>query len=92
VVKIVQLAPGLEPPTDGDCWICVEADSNGSFYGTGCGRGDDGQTVFYVSLPENDVSLEAAVAAAAEWAERRGVEVVHVQPVPPGAERDVPPQ
>jgi hypothetical protein len=38
-----------------------------------------GECVFYISLSENDVSLEVAIAAAREWAAEHGVSRIWVQ-------------
>lgn len=41
-----------------------------------------GEGVFYASLPENDLTLEAALAAATQWAGERGVPRSWVQTSP----------
>lgn len=73
MVNLVHLRPGeVAPIEDADTWMRVEADISGLFFGTGCGLMPDGETVFYISLSEHDVSLGDAVAAAMEWAAMAG--------------------
>lgn len=64
---------------DDEPWLTVEAGGDGRFYGTGWGRKSSGECVFYISLPEDDVSLEAALAAARNWADERGVPRIWIQ-------------
>ena len=82
VVEIVYLEPGQEPDMAGDTWLVVEADPSGLFYGTGAGLKPCGAGVLYISLAKDDVSLEAALAAALSWAERRQVATIQVQQTP----------
>jgi len=84
MVELVYLSPGEQLPerADDEPWIMVEASDDGRFFGTGCGRNSSGESVFYVSLSENDTSLEAAIAAATQWAVERGVSRIWVQTAP----------
>ena len=60
-------------------WMIVEASQDGRYFGTGYGVGPSGKDVFYISLPENDVSLDAALGAAKKWAAEHGVACIWVQ-------------
>ena len=84
VVELIDLAPGEQMPIlpDGETWIVVEASDDGQFFGTGYGKKAGAEDVFYISLAENDGSLEVAIAAATMWAERRGVSWIWVQTTP----------
>lgn len=81
MVELIYLAPNEDKPElpDEDRWIIVEANEEGGFYGSGWSRKASGESVFYRSLLEDDVSLEAALAAAMEWAEKFGVPKIWVQ-------------
>jgi hypothetical protein len=68
--------------SDDEPSLTVEASDDGRFFGTGWGRMPTGETVFYASLAEDDVSLERALAAAQVWAARRGVMRIWVQTKP----------
>lgn len=84
MIEIFYLQPGErppEPPEEGP-WLTVEASDDGRFFGTGCGRKPSGEDVFYVSSAESDTTLEAAVAAATNWAGERGVPRIWVQTTP----------
>lgn len=63
---------------DGDRWLIIEAD-DGKFYGSGSSWKPTGEWVGYGSLAEDDVSLEAALAAAEKWAAKYDVLTVWVQ-------------
>ena len=80
MISIRYLEPGEEPPeaADDEPWIHVEATSQGTFYGTGAAWKPNGEWIGYVSLPE-DVSLEKAIKAAQEWAEKYGIATIWVQ-------------
>ena len=81
MAEVVYLAPGEEMP-DGDDeapWLTVEATKDGLFYGTGASRRPTGDWAGYRSLAEDDVSLEAALAAAQNWAAEFGVPTIWVQ-------------
>jgi hypothetical protein len=84
MVELVHLAPGERLPTlpVKQPWLSVEASDDGRFFGTGYGRKPSGEDVFYISLAENDGSLEAAIVAATTWAEKRGVPRIWVQMTP----------
>jgi hypothetical protein len=85
-MAVVKYLKPYEPnPVHGedDPWLLVEAfDDDGKFYGTGASRKPRGEWVGYASLVENDVSLEKALAAAQEWAEKYGVPLIHVRTEP----------
>jgi hypothetical protein len=84
MVEHIYLQPGEQMPemADDDAWLIVEASDDGRFFGSGCGVKASGEEVFYASRQENDLSLEAALAAATEWAEERGVARIWVQATP----------
>jgi hypothetical protein len=64
---------------DEDAWLLIEASDDGRYFGTGYGFKASGEGVFYASRPENDTTLNGALAAAKEWAESRGVPSIWVQ-------------
>lgn len=84
MVELIYLAPDEDKPElpDEARWIIVEANDNGGFYGSGWGRKPSGESVWFRSLPEDDVSLKAALAAAMEWAEKYSVPKIWVQREP----------
>lgn len=84
MIETVYLSPGELMPqaTDDEPWLIVEASDDGQFFGSGWGRKPSGEGVFYASLPEDDVSLEAALNAATKWAGGRGVMRIWVQATP----------
>ncbi len=84
MVDYIYLQPGGQIPemTEEDAWLIVEASDDGRFFGSGYGFKPSGEGVFYASLCESDVTLEAALAAAKEWARERGVSRIWVQTSP----------
>ena len=84
MIELIYLQPGEEMPemSDDEPWLIVEASDDGRFFGTGWARPLTGEDVFFVSLPEDDVSLDAAVAAARNWADERAISTVWVQTTP----------
>ena len=80
VARVVYLAPGEEMPDVGDegSWLIIEA-NDGKFYGTGGSWKRSGEWVGYGSLSENDRSLDAALAAARQWAAKYDVSTIWVQ-------------
>jgi hypothetical protein len=84
MVARIYLSPGEPMPElpDDAPWLLVEASDDGRFFGTGCGRTSSGEDVFYISLAQSDVSLEAAIAAAEDWARARGVPRIWVRTTP----------
>lgn len=84
MAELIYLAPDEDKPEaqDEERWLIVEANSEGGFYGSGWSRKPSGESVFYRSLSEDDVSLEAAIAAATEWAEKYSVPKIWVQREP----------
>ena len=81
MVELVYLHPDENAPeaVDEVGWLHVEANDEGGFYGTGWSRKPSGESVYYRSLSEDDVSLEAAIAAAMEWAKKYGLSRIWVQ-------------
>ncbi len=81
MVEVIYLRPGDQIPDlpEDEPWLTVEASDDGRFFGTGYGFKPSGEGVFYASLPESDVTLEAALAAATAWAAERGVPRIWVQ-------------
>jgi hypothetical protein len=84
MVELVYLSPGESPPeaSDEDRWLHIDANDEGGYYGTGWSRKPSGESVFYRSLAEDDVSLEAAIAAAMKWAEKYSVPKIWIQREP----------
>jgi hypothetical protein len=84
LVEIIRLEPGQKLPEfpDDQPWLAVEASDDGRFFGTGWGYKDSGEAVFYISLPANDLTLEAAEEAAVNWAARHGVDCVWLRTDP----------
>lgn len=65
-----------------EAWLVIEAASDGRFFGSGYGFKPSGEGVFYASLAESDLTFEAAIAAATEWARERGVPRIWIQTAP----------
>jgi hypothetical protein len=84
LVEIVRLEPGQELPDvpDDQPWLAVEASDDGRFVGTGWGYKSGGECVFYISLANSDLSLEAAVEAAVSWGSEHGVDRVWLKTDP----------
>lgn len=84
MVELIYLRPSEKMPDvpEDEPWLIVEASADGRFFGTGYGFKPSGEGVFYASLPESDVNLESALAAAGEWAGKRGVRRIWVQTAP----------
>ena len=84
MVDIVRLAPGEQMPKmpDEEPWLMVEASDDGRYFGTGCAYKPSGAEVFYISLAEDDTSLETALAAAKMWAIHYDVRRIWVQATP----------
>jgi hypothetical protein len=84
MVEVVYLVPNEEMPEVGDeeRWITIDANPDGRFFGSGWSRKRSGESVFYRSLADNDASLDAAIAAATEWAEKYSVPTIWVQREP----------
>ncbi len=80
MAEVVYLAPAEAMPDVGDCgrWLSVLA-VDGMFYGSGGSWKPTGEWVGYGSLAEDDVSLEAALAAAEKWAAKHDVPIIWVQ-------------
>lgn len=84
MTSIIYLGANETMPQVGDNqpWITIEATTDGLFYGTGASWKRSGEWVGYGSLPEDDVDLERAIAAAMEWAKRYDVPTIWVQTNP----------
>ena len=68
-------------PDSGDDmrWLLIHHSRDGRFFGSGGSWKDSGEWVGYGSLCEDDVSLEAALAAAQTWAEKYRVPTMWVE-------------
>ncbi|MDG2528416.1 hypothetical protein [Caulobacter endophyticus] len=84
MVELIRLKPGEQAPdfSDEEPWLVIEASDDGRFFGTGRGETEDGKTIFYVSLAEDDHDQDRAIAAAERWAVARGVKRICVQAHP----------
>lgn len=84
-VEVIYLASNQVAPdfSDDERWLTVEANEDGKFYGTGWSQRPSGEGVAYMSLAEDDFSLEAALRAAQAWAAKYGVDRIWVTPDPP---------
>ncbi|WP_126494680.1 MULTISPECIES: hypothetical protein [Sphingosinicella] len=84
MVQYRYLSAGETMPemADDELWLEIEASFDGRFFGTGCGRKLSGESVFYISLPEDDVNLKTALSAATKWAGEHGVTCIWVQTTP----------
>ena len=71
-------------PDQGDDmrWLIIEASDDGKFFGSGGSFKADGDLVGFGSLAEDDISLEAALAAAQQWAAKYAVPTIWVQLAP----------
>jgi len=80
MAEVVYLPPAEAMPDVGDRgrWLIVEA-VDGMFYGSGGSWKRTGEWVGYGSLAQDDVSLEAALAAAEKWAVKYDVPTIWVQ-------------
>ncbi|MCP3729125.1 hypothetical protein M9978_01675 [Sphingomonas sp. MG17] len=81
MVEVIHLAAGEQMPeiSDHEPWLIVEASDDGRFFGTGSALKPNGESVFYASLAESDISLESAIGAAREWAVKYSVPRIWVQ-------------
>lgn len=79
-MKVIYLSRSDPDPENGGCWVLIEENRDGRFYGTGFGLREGAQKI-YISGQEYDESLEDALKAATEWAERSGVDAVYVRPL-----------
>lgn len=84
MVQIIYLAPDEAIPShrDDEPWLVVEATEDGLFFGTGASWKPTGEWGGYISLAQNDHSLEAALAAAEQWAAEYAVPIICVQTTP----------
>ena len=67
---------------DHEPWLIVEASDDGRFVGTGRAFKPSGESMFYASLAESDISLECAIGAARQWAIKYRVPRIWVQAIP----------
>lgn len=83
MVEIIHLAAGEQMPEmpDNEPWLIVEASDDGRFFGTGSAFRASGESVFYASLAESDISLDSAITAARSWAIKYRVPRIWVQAV-----------
>lgn len=88
MADVVYLSPDEElPDLDEDQrWLTIEASDDGRFFGTGGSLKGNGEWVGYGSLATHDGSLETALAAAQQWAEKYHVPTIWVQLSPYGSE------
>jgi len=89
MVRLIYLEPHEQHPhiEDDIPRLYVEPfDDDGKFYGSGGARQPTGEWMGYASLPENDISLEKALTAARDWAEKYGVQTIYVR-IKPEQER-----
>ena len=84
MADVIYLPPHEQMPDAGDDqrWITIDASDDGRFFGTGGSWKASGEWVGYGSLPEDDVSLERAMAAAQAWANKYDVATIWVQLTP----------
>lgn len=84
MAEVTYLLPDQAMPDFGDNqpWLLIEASDDGRFFGAGSALKKTGEWVGYGSLVEDDISLEAALTAAQEWATKYGVPTIWVQPRP----------
>lgn len=84
MAEVIYLSPHEQMPDLGDDqrWLTVDASNDGRFFGTGGSWKANGEWAGYCSLPEDDVSLEKALAAAQAWAEQYQVPTIWVQLAP----------
>jgi hypothetical protein len=84
VVEVIYLAPDdrAHEALDEERWLHVDANDGGAFYGTVWSRKPPGESVFYRSLLEDDVSLLSAINAAIEWVAKFRVRKIWVQREP----------
>ena len=83
MAEIVHLPPEEDKPAGADQpWLIIEASHDGKFFGSGQSWRANGEWVGYLSLVEDDVSLETALAAAQDWATKHAVPTIWVQLTP----------
>lgn len=84
MTEIIYLTPDeLMPDVGNDQpWLIIEASNDGQFFGSGSSWKASGEWIGYLSLVEDDASLETALAAAQDWATKYGVPTIWVQVTP----------
>lgn len=87
MADVIYLSPDENMPGQGDDqrWLIIEASDDGRFFGTGGSFKTSGEWVGYGSLPKDDVSLETALVAAQQWAEKYDVPIIWIQQRPNGS-------
>ncbi len=87
VADVVYLAPDGKMPDDGDGtrWLNIFASDDDRFFGSGGSFKGNGEAVMYCSLANDDVSFQAALAAAQQWANKNEVPTIWVQLDPNGS-------
>jgi hypothetical protein len=87
VTDVVYLEPHEKMPDYGDDmrWLNIFASDDDRFFGSGGSYKANGASVIYCSLSEDDVSFEAALAAAQRWAVKYDVHTICVQLDPNGS-------
>ena len=85
MVEVIYLAPGEAPRehAEDEGWLHIDVTPDGFFFDSGADWLPGGERVNYVSRPEDDVSLERALKAALDWADRRGVPRIYVHGLAP---------
>ena len=81
MADVIDLSHDEEMPDYGDDqrWLTIKASDDGRFFGSGGSFKANGEWVGYGSLTEDDLSLESALAAAQQWAEKYDVPTIWVQ-------------
>lgn len=81
MAEVLYLAPGEEMPDLGDAmrWLLIHHSGDGRFFGSGGSWKTSGEWVGYLSLGEDDVSLDAALEAAKTWASEYHVPKIWVE-------------
>ena len=84
MAEVVYVSPIQDMPPFGEDqrWLTIEATSDGLFFGSGSSWKSNGEWVGYCSLPEDDVSLNSAMAEAQKWAAKYDVPTIWVWLVP----------
>lgn len=87
VADVIYLSCDEDMPDHGgdQRWLIIEASDDGRFFGSGGSFKADGEWGGYGSLAESDLSLESALTAAQQWANKHVVPTICVQPKPEGS-------
>jgi hypothetical protein len=81
MANTIYLSADQKMPDFGDDqrWILIHHSGDGRFFGSGASWKSTGEWVGYRSLAEDDVSLEAALSAAQEWANKYDVPTIWIE-------------